>query len=270
MILGTPHSFTTDYWSLGVIVYEMLTGVMPFHENSEKETCDRVVTGIFEPLQGVSKEASDFVSKLLVTEPKQRLGFNGPDEILNHPWLEGLSNSQLTPPWVPLLESEISTENFEERHKLNESAIEIPSDIEEDILLSPANRRKSADVSEAPYTTKGSDNSIETDSQASEDELFSFPAIHVAQLVKQNHDEAQKRGSWGGEIAGRPMSYSGLPNLIPPDKATSSTVLKETRHLGLAPSSSFGGRRRTKRKNSFIGVNAVDDSVLKQLRSGLP
>lgn len=85
------HKYTTqcDLWSLGVIVFILLSGYMPFHGKSEKETLNIIKTGHYVMKScrwsKVSKEARDFVKSLLVVDPNVRLTA---EQALEHPWLK--------------------------------------------------------------------------------------------------------------------------------------------------------------------------------------
>ena len=59
VILAQPHSFTADYWSLGAMIFEFVTGVPPFHRDTETETfaailADRFIPKIFESFRNYS------------------------------------------------------------------------------------------------------------------------------------------------------------------------------------------------------------------------
>ena len=264
--LGLPHSFTTDYWSLGVIVYEMLSGVMPFHQETEKMTYERVVKGRYEPIEGITQEATDFIAKLLQTDPKLRLGANGPDEILSHPWLKDINDSNIYAPWIPEETDLLNTaDNFEDRYNSNESVLEIPADIKEDIMDGIKQYRRPSDLTDiTSHQRRSSDTYSVDESNASEDDLSQFPSVHLAQLVKQNEDEALRASDTSASFS----HYSGLPKTS--ERTFSfSGALPGTHYLGLSPSSSFGGRRRKSRKMSFSGVNAADDYIVKVHKSYL-
>ena len=77
MLIGNGHDYTVDWWALGILVYEMIVGIPPFfHRNKHK---------IF-----VSEDAKDLILRLLDKNKSTRLGANGIDEILNHPWFSNL------------------------------------------------------------------------------------------------------------------------------------------------------------------------------------
>lgn len=79
-----------DWWSVGVILFEMLTGAQPFNDNTVEEIFDNIVNNripwdqvIIGYEEGqISPEAKDLISRLLESDVKLRLGHNGVIEIM--------------------------------------------------------------------------------------------------------------------------------------------------------------------------------------------
>lgn len=85
---GGGYGKEVDYWSIGVILYTLLSGLPPFNENQNSELFEKIKTAeyTFPPSEwdSISFEAKDLISKLLVTDPEKRLTA---EEILEHPWM---------------------------------------------------------------------------------------------------------------------------------------------------------------------------------------
>ncbi|PRQ25413.1 putative protein kinase AGC-RSK-2 family [Rosa chinensis] len=103
IITAKGHGFEVDWWSLGVLLYEMLYGTTPFRGSNRKETFYRILTKAPE-LTGEATPLRDLIKNLLEKDPKQRIGL---DEIKGHEFFRGIrgrwdSVAQLPrPPYIP-------------------------------------------------------------------------------------------------------------------------------------------------------------------------
>ena len=110
-----------DWWSLGVIMFEMMIGYPPFFSESSTETCKKILdwknTLNIRPEANISKEAEDILRKL-ISDPETRLGTNGADEIKSHPFFKGIDwnhiRETLVPPFIPELKNNYDTKYFDE------------------------------------------------------------------------------------------------------------------------------------------------------------
>jgi len=73
-----------DIWSLGVMLYYIITAELPFQECTEHETVIKILEVDFECPAHVSESCAELVSKIMVKEPTDRLTGK---EILRHPWV---------------------------------------------------------------------------------------------------------------------------------------------------------------------------------------
>ena len=85
-------SYTCDYWSLGVILYQLLCGSTPFKGRSDLETYRNIqkCQEITFKKPNIDEKAKDLIQQLLIKEPTLRLGFGSIDEIKGHPYFEGV------------------------------------------------------------------------------------------------------------------------------------------------------------------------------------
>ncbi|XP_063773586.1 serine/threonine-protein kinase LATS1 isoform X2 [Pseudophryne corroboree] len=120
VLLRTGYTQLCDWWSVGVILYEMLVGKAPFHAGSPMETQMKVIkwqtTLHIPPQANLSPEASDLIVKLC-RGPEDRLGKNGVDEIKAHTFLKNIDFSsdlrQQPALYIPTITHSTDTSNFD-------------------------------------------------------------------------------------------------------------------------------------------------------------
>ena len=114
------HDKNVDWWSLGIILYEMLFGIPPFYLKDLNKLYDLIKSGEpnFPKQYPISKEAKDLIKKLLVKDVKKRFGYNkGLEEIKNHPFFNGVDfdailNKKVKAPYIPQISGNTDVQHF--------------------------------------------------------------------------------------------------------------------------------------------------------------
>lgn len=127
ILLGTGHAETADWWSVGVILFELLTGIPPFNAEHPQTIFDNILNRKIpwpDVPEEMSYEAMDLIDKLLTEDPNQRLGSKGAAEVKRHPFFKDINWDTLQrqkAAFVPTSDGALDTSYFTSRYMWNSS-----------------------------------------------------------------------------------------------------------------------------------------------------
>lgn len=141
-----------DFWSLGVLVFEMCCGWSPFYAEDTQQMYKNIAFGkVRFPRDTLSQEGRNFVKGLLNRNPKHRLGaIEDAEELMRHPFFadiewDVLGRKLIAPPFKPKLKSETDVSYFDpeftnalnQNGSLNERAQQLATGFASSTPLSP-------------------------------------------------------------------------------------------------------------------------------------
>ncbi|CAE6254651.1 unnamed protein product [Arabidopsis arenosa] len=94
ILLGMGHGKTADWWSVGVILFELLVGIPPFNAETPQQIFENIINRDIpwpNVPEEISYEAHDLINKLLTENPVQRLGATGAGEVKQHHFFKDIN-----------------------------------------------------------------------------------------------------------------------------------------------------------------------------------
>lgn len=90
IISKRPYDSSIDIWSLGVVIYVLLSAFYPFEAETSDETKEKILAAKYDfnlpEWDYISEQGKDFVKQMLQLDPEKRISI---DDALKHPWMTG-------------------------------------------------------------------------------------------------------------------------------------------------------------------------------------
>ncbi|KAK3846784.1 MAG: kinase response regulator receiver domain-containing protein [Linnemannia gamsii] len=194
-VLGMSQDAMVDWWALGVICYEFLYGCPPFHGETPEQVFENILSRDIDWMESeleISPEARDFMERLLCSDPEQRLGFNGAEEVKSHPFFKDINWDTLLserPAFVPAPADIEDTEYFDVRGaKMGSFKEDIP-----DVNQTRTQPPTPGDSDEASTTEAAASlTALESANDETGADFGTFAFINLPVLEKANNDMIRK------------------------------------------------------------------------------
>ncbi|XP_065217362.1 cAMP-dependent protein kinase catalytic subunit gamma-like [Planococcus citri] len=132
------YSCSVDWWTLGIFVYECITGEPPFAGASLLQLFDSIVKKRYRPSAEIGPNVIDLIDNLLQVDVAERLGCKGKgsEELKKHVFFAGLNwhalyEKKITPEFVPPCQGDDFTKNFERFEELPFHETEVEEFVDE-------------------------------------------------------------------------------------------------------------------------------------------
>uniref|UniRef100_A0AAR5PTJ0 Protein kinase domain-containing protein n=2 Tax=Dendroctonus ponderosae TaxID=77166 RepID=A0AAR5PTJ0_DENPD len=121
IILSKGYGKAVDWWSYGVLLFEMSAGYPPFTSGDPMKVYEKIISCKYKTPAFFTLELSDLIRNMLQVDLSRRFGNlrNGTADIKSHRWFhhtnfEGIFNRQIEPPFRPKIKSASDTSNFDD------------------------------------------------------------------------------------------------------------------------------------------------------------
>ncbi|KAJ3095903.1 hypothetical protein HDU97_006432 [Phlyctochytrium planicorne] len=118
IILKVGYTKAVDWWSLGIVCYELQAGYSPFHAETPLQIYEKIMDGNMRWSSQIGGVSKDLLTKFLEMDPSNRLGSDGSKAIRHHPWFKDIdwraheARSVLVP-YKPDLKGDEDISNFD-------------------------------------------------------------------------------------------------------------------------------------------------------------
>lgn len=127
VIQSKGYGKAVDWWSLGILIFEMLAGYPPFYDDDHLKLYEKILQGKIRWPSYFDPNAKDLLKHLLTSDLSRRYGNlkNGADDIKNHPWFQGVdfdrvANRQIRAPYIPQIRGDGDASHFDRYPENNE------------------------------------------------------------------------------------------------------------------------------------------------------
>jgi serine/threonine-protein kinase ULK4 len=219
---GSVHSFGSDLWALGCVMYECYSGRPPFVSSSFTQLVNSIISDPAPPLWGnPSRDFEDLVNRLLVKDPIERIQW---DELRNHPFWRAKCKPLPLPP-QPALENFL---RMNQRSSSPEEKEQVPARA----ALTEKTTVEKGSVSERSYLREKAQSEV----KKPEIKQVGANTVGKATSVPENNNPVQRengrkvtKGPIGSGKDGNAKANGGVPvNLLRLSKIVKTNLLKET------------------------------------------
>ena len=236
-----------DWWSVGVIFFEMLVGYAPFCSEETKEVCYKVINWqkflkIPDDIK-ISKEAEDLIFKMINNSDK-RLGRSGIEEIKVHPFFKGLDWDNIRSkkaPFIPDIKNDYDTKYFEH------------FEVEEPFYPPQKKIKRRKDIEFLGYTYKDENDAYDYDRDVNEiNEVYKeiIKKYENENKEKINAPLSQSKDKTSGKGIKKLKTYikpgehniDGNKNILLPKSNSKNVMIKKTNNLKIGNTSRNKGK----------------------------
>ncbi|GMT17385.1 hypothetical protein PFISCL1PPCAC_8682, partial [Pristionchus fissidentatus] len=120
VILKKGYNKPVDWWALGVLIHEMITGYTPFYHDNKDKMYKKIISGNMSFPSHFSAKLKDLLKNMLKVDPEKRIGSSkkGAVEIKNHKWFEStdwqsIYEREMEAPFIPSCRGPGDASNFD-------------------------------------------------------------------------------------------------------------------------------------------------------------
>ncbi|CAH0721603.1 unnamed protein product, partial [Brenthis ino] len=121
IILSKGYTYSVDWWSLGILIFEMIAGYPPFYHSDTMTLYEKILSGAYKTPDYMTPTCKSLIRHLLDVDPTKRYGSlkAGVYDIKNHVWLSEVNwhmilHQKIFPPFIPVCKNLGDTSNFPE------------------------------------------------------------------------------------------------------------------------------------------------------------